>query len=220
MGEEIALFPLSNVVLFPRVRAPLHIFEPRYRQMVEHALAGDRLIGMATVHPDHVSAMRGDPLVYPIGCAGIITQAQRLPDGRFHIVLDGRWRFRIVEEPPRPAERLYRIATVERLSDPYEQEQRERVRELRARSLDLVRRLLALSERERAGEFDADLFGGVDDEVFVNTLAQALALAPPEKQGLLEAASIPERCERLEGLLAFRLAEVGLPGARAPSRLH
>ena len=55
MGEEIALFPLSNVVLFPRVRAPLHVFEPRYRQMVEHALASERRIGMATVLPEHVA---------------------------------------------------------------------------------------------------------------------------------------------------------------------
>jgi len=220
MSEEIALFPLSNVVLFPRVRAPLHIFEPRYRQMVEHALASDRLIGMATVQPDHVSEMGGDPPLYPIGCAGTVSQAQRLPDGRFHLVLDGSWRFRILEESPRPAERLYRVARVERLSEPYDPSQRDRVRELRSRILVLVRRLLALSDRERAREFSGDLFEEMHDEVFVHTLAQALALAAPEKQGLLEATSIPERCERLEGLLAFRLAEVGLPGARPTSRLH
>ena len=220
MGDELALFPLSNVVLFPRVRAPLHIFEPRYRQMVEHALASDRRIGMATVHPDHASALAGDPPLYPVGCAGNISQAQRLPDGRFHIVLDGIWRFRILEEAPRPPERLYRVARVERLPELYDARERSRVAELRARILELVRRLLALSDRERAQEFKPDLFDGTDDEVFVNTLAQALALAPPEKQGLLEAAGIPERCERLEGLLAFRLAEVGLPGARATSRVH
>jgi Lon protease-like protein len=220
MGEEIALFPLSNVVLFPRVRAPLHIFEPRYRQMVEHALGSDRRIGMATVHPDHVSSIRGDPPLYPIGCAGNISQAQRLPDGRFHIVLDGIWRFRIVEEPSRPAERLYRVARIERLSDPNDPSQRDRVCELRSRILELVQRLLALSDREKAPDFSPDLFDGMGDEVFVNSLAQALALATPEKQGLLEAAGIPERCERLEGLLAFRLAEMGLPGARPTSRLH
>jgi Lon protease-like protein len=220
MSEEIALFPLSNVVLFPRVRAPLHIFEPRYRQMVEHALASDRRIGMATVHPDHVASMGGDPLVYPIGCAGIISQSQRLPDGRFHIVLDGTWRFRIVEEPPRPAERLYRVAQVERLADPYDASQRDRVRELRSRILEMVRRLLALSDRERAREWRAELFDGMDDEVFVNTLSQALALAAPEKQGLLEAPGIALRCERLEGLLAFRLAETEVPGARSTKRLH
>ncbi len=220
MGEEIALFPLSNVVLFPRVRAPLHIFEPRYRQMVEHALGSDRRIGMATVHPDHVSQMGGDPPLYPIGCAGNVAQAQRLPDGRFHIVLDGTWRFRIAEEPPRPAERLYRVARIERLSDPNAPSQRDRVCELRSRILDFVRRLLTHSDRERAQEFTPGLFDGMDDEVFVNTLAQALALAAPEKQGLLEAPGIPERCERLEGLLAFRLAELGLPGTRSTSRLH
>ena len=220
MSEEIALFPLSNVVLFPRVRAPLHIFEPRYRQMVEHALASDRRIGMATVHPDHVAGIAGDPLLYATGCAGTISQAQRLADGRFHIVLDGTWRFRILEEAPRPQERLYRVARVERLPEPYDADQRGRVRELRSCILGLVRRLLALSDRERAEEFSPDLFDGMDDEVFVNTLAQALALAPPEKQGLLEAHGIPQRCERLEGLLAFRLAEVGLPGGRPTSRLH
>jgi Lon protease-like protein len=220
MSEEIALFPLSNVVLFPRMRAPLHIFEPRYRQMVDHALASDRRIGMATVHPDHVSRIRGDPPLYPIGCAGYISQAERLPDGRFHMALEGTWRFRIVEEPPRPTERLYRVARIERLSDPNDPSQRDRVRELRSRILELVQRLLALSDRERAPDFTPDLFDGMSDEVFVNSLAQALALATPEKQGLLEAAGIPERCERLEGLLAFRLAEVGLPGSRPTSRLH
>jgi len=220
MGDELALFPLSNVVLFPRVRAPLHIFEPRYRQMVEHALASDRRIGMATVHPDHVASIGGDPPLYPVGCAGIISQAQRLPDGRFHIVLDGTWRFRILDESPRPAERLYRIARVERLPEPYDASQRGRVAGLRSRILELVRRLLALSDRARAQEFTPDLFAATDDEVFVNTLAQALALAAPEKQGLLEADGIPERCERLEGLLAFRLAELGVPGSRPTSRLH
>jgi Lon protease-like protein len=220
MGDELALFPLSNVVLFPRVRAPLHIFEPRYRQMVEHALGSDRRIGMATVHPDHAAAIGGDPPLYPVGCAGNISQAQRLPDGRFHIVLDGTWRFRILDEAPRPAERLYRVARVERLPEPYDPRERGRVCELRGRILVLVRRLLALSDRERAQEFKPDLFDGTDDEAFVNTLAQALALAPPEKQGLLEAPGIPERCERLEGLLAFRLAELGLPGARPTSRVH
>src|SRR5262245_57325268 len=113
MSEEIALFPLSSVVLFPRVRTPLHIFEPRYRQMTEHALAGDRHIGMVAVLPEHEAGMAGDPPVYPVGCAGVISDARRLPDGRFHIVLDGVWRFRICDELARPSERLYRTARVE-----------------------------------------------------------------------------------------------------------
>src|SRR3990172_1005369 len=109
MSEEIALFPLSSIVLFPRVRTPLHVFEPRYRQMTEHALAGDHRIGMVMVHPDHAAEMAGDPPLYPIGCAGIISQAQRFPDGRFLVVLEGVWRFRIAEELPRPPRLLYRM---------------------------------------------------------------------------------------------------------------
>src|SRR5512147_373282 len=115
MGEELPLFPLSNVVLFPRVRAPLHIFEPRYRQMTEHALAGERRIGMVVVPPEHLERIAGDPPVYAIGCAGVISASQRLPDGRFHIMLDGTWRFRIQEELPHAPGRLYRLARVERL---------------------------------------------------------------------------------------------------------
>src|SRR5262245_60832795 len=193
MSEEIALFPLSSVVLFPRVRTPLHIFEPRYRQMTEHALAGDRHIGMVMVRPEHEAGMAGDPPIYPIGCAGIISEAQRLPDGRFHIVLDGAWRFQILEELPRSPDLLYRVARVERLPDPYEVVEHGRVAELRARVLDLVRRLLARADREQARRFTPDLFREVDDEAVVNALANALALAAPEKQGLLEASGVLAR---------------------------
>ena len=220
MGEEIPLFPLSNVVLFPRVRTPLHIFEPRYRQMTEHALAGDRRIGMVVVPPEHLERIAGDPPVYPLGCAGVISAAQRLADGRFHLVLDGVWRFRILEEPPRPTGRLFRVARVERLEDPYAPAAREEVARLRERIVVLVRRLLAQTDAARASEITPELFAGIDDEGFVNTLSNGLVLDPPDKQGLLEAPGIPERFERLEGLLAFRLAELGLPGAPSSGSVH
>jgi Lon protease-like protein len=220
MGEELPLFPLSNVVLFPRVRAPLHIFEPRYRQMTEHALAGERRIGMVVVPPDHLERIAGDPPVYPIGCAGVISASQRLPDGRFHIVLDGAWRFRILDELPRAPGRLYRLARVERLEDAYPASAREEVSRLRERIVALVRRLLAQTDAARASEITPELFAGIDDEGFVNTLANGLVLDPPDKLGLLEAPGIPERFERLEGLLAFRLAELGLPGAPSSGSVH
>jgi hypothetical protein len=221
MSEEIPLFPLSTVVLFPRVRTPLHVFEPRYRQLTEHALAGERRIGMVMVHPDHVAEMAGEPPVYPIGCAGVISQAQRFRDGRFLIVLDGAFRFRIAEELPRRPGRLYRVARAERLPEPYDPGERGRVAELRGRVLELVGRLLALADRERARGFGPELFAGMDDEIFANTLANTLALAGPEKQDLLEAQGVLARIQRLEGLLTFRVAEAGLPGsARTSTRLH
>ena len=79
---DLPLFPLPNVVLFPDVCLPLHIFEPRYRQMLAHALHGDRLIGMVLLKPGDAADYDGQPPVYEIGCAGLITFAERLDDGR------------------------------------------------------------------------------------------------------------------------------------------
>ena len=98
MSDLLPLFPLPNVVLFPNVFLPLHIFEPRYREMVADALAGDRMIGMVLLRPGWEHDYEGRPPVYPIGCSGVITHVERLADGRYNIVLRGLERFRIVEE--------------------------------------------------------------------------------------------------------------------------
>src|SRR5215213_7213388 len=98
LPPTIPLFPLPTVVLFPNVFLPLHIFEPRYREMVADALAGDRVIGMVLLRPGWETNYEGQPPVYPIGCSGVITHSERLADGRYNIVLRGVERFRIVEE--------------------------------------------------------------------------------------------------------------------------
>src|SRR5215468_2392515 len=98
MSDLLPLFPLPNVVLFPNVFLPLHIFEPRYRAMVSDALASDRMIGMVLLKPGWESEYEGRPPVYPTGCSGVITHVDRLPDGRYNLVLRGVERFRIVEE--------------------------------------------------------------------------------------------------------------------------
>jgi Lon protease-like protein len=217
---EIAIFPLPTVVLFPGVQTPLHLFEPRYRQMAEQVLAGSRRIGMVAVPPEHAAEMAGDPPVYPVGCAGTISRAHKLPDGRYNIVLAGTHRFRIRREPPRPEGRLYRVAEVERLDDPFDPAQRGRVAELRAVIGDQVAELVRRSDPARADPVSTDLFEGLDDAVFVNALANALPLGPTEKQGLLEADGVPERFERLEGLLSFRLAEPRGGRASGSGTLH
>ncbi len=217
---EIPIFPLSNVVLFPRLQAPLHLFEPRYRQMAELSLAAEGQIGMVVVPPEHVDEMEGDPPVYPIGCAGVISQSQRLPDGRFNIVLAGMQRFRIVRELEPEGGRLYRVAEVELLDDPFPPESGDRVTTLRTRIVELVRTLVGRNDPERADQITPDLFDGVDDVTFVNSLCNAFSFDPPEKQGLLEAESIPTRFDRLEGLLSYRLAEMGMPGDGGSTTLH
>src|SRR5947199_2550922 len=114
MSDLLPLFPLPNVVLFPNVFLPLHIFEPRYREMVADARASDRLIGMVLLKPGWEQEYEGQPPVFPIGCSGVMTHAERLADGRYNIVLRGVERFRIREEN---RELAYRRAVVEPIGE-------------------------------------------------------------------------------------------------------
>src|SRR6516164_287400 len=97
--EGIArLFPLPNMVLFPFVIQPLHIFEERYRQMTADALASDRLICMALLRPGWEAEYSGRPPIHSVACLGRIVADQRLDDGRYNLLLRGLARVRIVEE--------------------------------------------------------------------------------------------------------------------------
>src|SRR5688572_29816911 len=118
LPAELPIFPLPNVVLFPTTLLPLHIFELRYRAMVRDALEGERLIGMVMLRPGWERGYEGTPAVYPIGCAGFITRADRLADGRYNIMLRGMERFRIINERPSgEGAAQYRVALVEAIED-------------------------------------------------------------------------------------------------------
>lgn len=218
--EELPIFPLSNVVLFPGLQVPLHLFEPRYRQMARDVLDGAGRIGMVAVRPEYATEMAGDPPVFPIGCAGSVVGHEELSDGRFNIVLAGSERFRVVRELPREAERLYRIARVELLTDALEPGEAARVAALRSRAAELLVELVSRTDPTRAGELPDGLLRDLDDVAFVNSLSNALAFPPAEKQGLLDAHTIPDRYQRLVGLLAFRVAELGAGGAPRSGSLH
>ena len=211
--DTIPLFPLPNVVLFPTASVPLYVFEPRYRQMTEDALAGLRRIGMIAVPPDHAHALPGDPPLFEIGCEGRIAYANRNPDGTFHLLLQATRRFRIREETPKPAGVLYRSARVEGLPEPLPE--RDRVRTARGslfRRLALFMRRIAPADADR---FTEQHFQNVEDARLVNSLAQAIGFDVMEKQRLLEAPSVLERYELMDDLIRFRLAELnGGPGTR------
>ena len=217
--ELLPIFPLSNVVLFPRVKTPLHLFEPRYRQLARDVLQGDRRIGMVVVRPEHVDEMPGDPPIYPVGCAGVITESHKLPDGRYNLVLLGEHRVRVVAEEPRVESRLYRIARVVRLQDSYPEAERARVARLRAAIAADIGVLVRKAQPDRSHAFDAELFAGVDDETFVNAVANAFAFPAEEKQALLEAEDVPERYARLASSLSFQRLELETT-AGGPRRLH
>jgi len=195
LPPTIPIFPLPNVVLFPNVFLPLHIFEPRYRAMVTDALAGDRIIGMALLQPGRENEYEGRPPVYAIGCAGVITHSEALPDGRFNIVLRGLEKFRIVDED---ANHAYRLANVEPLPELLTTDERDALRRQRRRLEALL-----VAAVEHIGS-DPKFPPAVPDEDLVNALAQYLAFDPIERQALLERAGISARCQGLIELLEMK----------------
>jgi Lon protease-like protein len=204
MSDILPIFPLPNVVLFPNVFLPLHIFEPRYREMVADALESDRLIGMALLQPGWEHEYEGRPPVYPIGCSGVITHFERLADGRYNLVLRGLERFKILEEDH---DRPYRRAVVESLLEcGLTADDRAAVRNQRAK----LETLLAPAV-EKSGA-DPRTAAAMSDEDLVHALAQYLDLEPLEKQALLEQHSLRRRAESLVELLEMKIMIARTPG--------
>jgi hypothetical protein len=205
MSDLLPLFPLPNVVLFPNVFLPLHVFEPRYREMIADVLTSDRLIGMVLLRPGWEHDYEGRPSVYPIGCSGVITHVERTSDGRYNIVLRGVERFRIVEEDRALS---YRRAVIEPLGEhALVPDDRVQIRTLRTR---LEQMLTPTSES--AGH-DPRVPTAMSDEDLVNALAQYLDLEPLEKQALLERPSLRTRASSLVELLEMKMMAARAPGA-------
>jgi Lon protease-like protein len=115
--DALKVFPLPGAVVFPGTPAPFHVFEPRYRAMTADALAGDRLLAVATLRSAAQADLARAP-VFPIACAGLIEADERLDDGRYNILLRGISRVRLLEEVPGTG-RPYREFRVEVLDDRY-----------------------------------------------------------------------------------------------------
>ena len=212
LPSRFPIFPLPNVVLFPGTSLPLHIFEPRYREMAAHALAGDAIIGMVLLKSAESAAEARAP-VFEVGCAGRVVDSQKLPDGRYNLLLQGLQRFRIAEEPPDP--RSYRLVRAEILSEPgfleLDPSTRQQLEELRGRLEDL---LVGLARRSApaAAETLLERMRRLDPVQLVHALAFGLDCSALEKQGLLEAGDPLARAELLAQLLRFRQAESELAG--------
>jgi uncharacterized protein len=210
LPSTIPIFPLPNVVLFPNVFLPLHIFEARYRQMVGDALAGDRLIGMVLLRPGYEAEYDRAPAIYEVGCVGLITHVERLTDGRYNIVLRGLERFRIVGEENRSSNILYRRALIAPLAES-----------------DSAPDSVLKAERRKLEALLAPLFSGtlagrglppaMPDEDLVNALSQYLELDPLEKQALLEREGPLARCRSLMELLEMKQLMEKRPGEE---RIH
>ena len=200
----IPVFPLPDVVLFPGVFLPLHIFEPRYREMVKDSLAGDRLIGISLLRPGWDHDADGRPSIYPVGCVGLISHVEELSDGRYNIVLRGVEKFRVVREEA-PA-RAYRRAAVDYVDERMTAADREAVRRQRHQ----LERLLSAVGDAPEHPFPSTL----SDEEVINALAQYLDLEPIERQALLEQEGVARRCGALIELLEMK----EMSGSHPPDR--
>jgi Lon protease-like protein len=187
------LFPLPNLVLFPNVVQPLHIFEPRYRQLMADALAGDRLIGLGLLDPTAGIQITGLPVIHPVICLGSIFREERMPDGRFNLLLQGVARARIVEELP--SGKLYREARVELLQEipAASADQEEELRHT------LMERVSAWFHHQPAAQTQLKkLFkGSLTLGMLCDVLGFALPLQLELKQELLEMVDIEERANML-----------------------
>jgi Lon protease-like protein len=171
LPSTIPIFPLDDVMVFPNILRPLHIFEPRYRTMIADALKGDRVIGMIQLRPGYEANYEGRPPVFPVGCAGVIEHVEQLPDGRYNVVLRGLVKFRILSED---SSLPYRLARVEAILEEAGDQERVALGKQRER---LVALLPPGSERPPQA---------VSDEDVINTLAQHLPIGPRQRQELLE----------------------------------
>lgn len=187
---RLSIFPIGGALLFPRMHLPLHIFEPRYRAMLSDALARDRRIGM--IQPRGEGA---NPALYTIGCVGRIAQFEALEDGRYNLILEGLALFRVVRE--------LEVTTA--------------FRQIEAELLPLRAEAEVLSAASRASlEHESRRFADglgyavdwsavsqLDDESFVNGVAQIAPFDVAAKQALLEAPALEDRAELLVQLMRF-----------------
>ena len=186
LPAEIPLFPLQETTLFPGVSRPLLIFEPRYREMVADALKGNKIIGMVRLRPGFEKDYEGRPPIYAVGCAGRIEKYEQLPDGRYVILLQGLTAFRVLDENQR---KPYRLGRVEAVPDRLEEQERLALSSLRNRLASLLVKVLPFGVEPP----DPSL----EDDEFVNVVAQNLPMSEDHRQDLLERPSVLDRARVL-----------------------
>jgi Lon protease-like protein len=195
---RVPIFPLPGAILFPRSQLPLHIFEPRYREMVRDAVEGAGRIGM--IQPHRLDDDNQAPL-YHVGCVGELVGLEELEDGRFNIVLLGSNRFRLLKEAEVDAS--YRCAEVDI----------EAFNDEEPQPLSLGQRAEVEREARRLGDamglaVDWSAVNRLDDEMLVNAIAQVAPFDVGAKQALLEQSGLADRADLLVQLMQFHRAAV------------
>jgi Lon protease-like protein len=206
----VRLFPLPNLVLYPHVMQPLHIFEERYREMLEDALAGDKLIAMAVLEPGWETDYDSRPPVAKYACLGKVVAHHRLPDGRYNVLLMGVGRVRIVHElDPLRSFRQASVELIDDCDDFKSPAERERVQE---KLLTAFREHLPCA-CNLPEELEDMLSSDVSLGLLTDLAAYSLPLEISVKQQLLAEHRVSKRAKilmaQVENLAAASSAQVG-----------
>ncbi|MFW7268211.1 LON peptidase substrate-binding domain-containing protein [Gluconacetobacter sp. Hr-1-5] len=210
MPAELGLFPLREVLLLPRGKLPLNVFEPRYVALLEDALAGNRLIGMIQPRDDAVENEGSDadgedpfPPLYTIGAVGRITSLTERADGTYAVTLTGLARFRLLRETG--LHRGYRRARIDVSSFACDLTDSADLFFDRSRMLAALRRYCSM----RGFGTRWNVIDQMDDETLLITLPMICPFPAAEKQALLESASLNDRARTLQTLLELAGHEPG-----------
>ena len=195
LPHELPVFPLSNAIFFPKTLLPLNIFEPRYKQMTEHAVEGNKLIGM--VQSNQKVNEKGKAEVYNIGCVGYIEFHSKTPDGRYLINLKGISRFKIKEEIN--TNNLYRKFSVDYndFSSDFDEQKTGGIN-----TIELIEKTKKLFEQYQLST-DWKIVEKVETEQLINSLSMICPFTISEKQRLLETKNLIDRNEILNKIINF-----------------
>tara|TARA_B100000963_G_scaffold346074_1_gene350885 strand:- start:4022 stop:4675 length:654 start_codon:yes stop_codon:yes gene_type:complete len=195
LPTELPIFPLSNAIFFPKTLLPLNIFEPRYKQMTEHAVEGNKLIGM--VQSNQNIDNDGKPEVYDVGCVGYIEYHSSTPDGRYLINLKGISRFKIKKEVN--TNNLYRKFLVDYndFSSDFKDQPTNKIN-----TIELIDKTKKLFEQYQLST-NWKLVEKVEPEQLINSLSMICPFTISEKQRLLETKNIIDRNEVLNKIINF-----------------
>ena len=201
--RELPLFPLHHAVLFPGALVALHVFEPRYRELVRNVLASHRALAIAHVI-DPAADMGGTPLIAEVAGVGTIVEHMELPGGRFNIVLRGRARVRLHELPFEPP---YRRAEATVISAP-----NPTVPSVEMAALTAATTAFAKLLRERDPDFKLRIPKDAPPSLVIDACAHHLVINPAERQSILETIDVRQRAQRVTEVLTVQRAALARPG--------
>ena len=194
LPNKLAVFPLSNFIIFPKTTVPLNIFEPRYIQMIDDAMKGDRIIGI--IQPKKSGDLK-KPNLYDVGCAGKITSFNETEDGRYLIILNGVCRFKIISEEKH--DKLYRICKIDFAE--YLDDLNKKVEDINFNDLKYIFNELKTFFKKQGYLINLEDLKKNNLDQTINALSMASPFSLEEKQILLETKNLKIRKEKLEEIL-------------------